>query len=99
MVPVRLLMRRLVLRRKRLLSAPLVRGWFGFSRVVLRLDVGVVRFVVGGAVDARGVRGCWTYEFDFLSVCMMILIMRRCVVWSFFRVSSVIVLKAMVCHT
>ena len=31
-----------------------------FSRVVLRLTVGVVGFAVGGIVDACGVRGCVT---------------------------------------
>ena len=49
------------------------------SHIVLRLDVGVVRFVIGGGnVDVRGVCGCVTFtRFSF--VCMIILSIRRCV--------------------
>ena len=32
----------------------------GFSRVILQLPVGVVKFAVGGVVDARVVCGCGT---------------------------------------
>ena len=61
----------------------------GFSRVVLRLAVGVVGFAVGGIVDAA----CATagHLLVFL-VCVIILIIRSCAVWSLFFISSVIVL-------
>ena len=51
-----------------------------FSRVVLWLAVGVVGFDVDGAQHPV----C-------LFLCMIILVIRRCVVWSFFFMSSVIV--------
>ena len=62
----------------------------GFSRAFLVLVFGVVWFAVGGAVDARGVRGCGTFAV-VLFVGVIMLIIRRCVVWRFFFISSVIV--------
>ena len=63
----------------------------GLSRVVLWLAAGVVGLVVDDCVDVRGVCGCGTCFLIFLFVCMIILIIRRSVIWSFSLFSSIIV--------
>ena len=98
MAPVRLLARLVVRCRRRvgvavgvLVALFLLSGvlWVGLDRVFLRFTVWVVWFIVGNFVVVHGVCSCGT-SFDFLFVCIMILI-RRCRVWSFFFVSPFIV--------
>ena len=67
-VPIRLLVHRLALRRRRVAVGIVTAFLFLvgvltvlFSRVFLQLVVGIVWFVIDGTVDARGVRGCRTF--------------------------------------
>ena len=63
--------------------------WVRLDRVFRQLAVRVVELAVEGFVDVRGVRRKGTF-FGLSFVYVIILINRRCFVWNFFFISSVI---------